>query len=96
MGNAIVGNQRALRVSFYNAAGQLADPDGITLTVKDPNGARTVYTYGASAIVKEAVGQYRFVLTLALVGTYGYGWAGTGAVIVNDESSVGSIRSALG
>jgi hypothetical protein len=84
----IVGNQKAIAVTFYNSSGAVADPTGVTFKFRTPAGTVTTYTYGVdSELVKDATGQYHVLITASLAGIYQWRFAGTGAVIAAIEDS---------
>lgn len=73
-----VGQPATLSAEFLNAAGSLADPTTVALTVTDPNNVVTVYTYAALQVIKDAVGKYHFDLTLNVAGAWTWQWNTTG------------------
>lgn len=57
-----------------------ADPTATTLTVHEPDGTETVYTYGVGAtVVRDSAGEFHANLDPDLVGLWQYRWVGTGA-----------------
>jgi len=56
------------------------DPDAVSLTVTDPTGDATTYTYADSEITKAATGVYTKDIAVPTAGTWQYLWVGTGAV----------------
>lgn len=70
-------DQVRLRATFTRL-GALADPTAVTVTVKDPAGTKTVYTYAGSQIVKDSTGVYHYDLTVNQAGTWTYRWRSTG------------------
>jgi predicted Zn-dependent protease len=78
MSNAYdIGDQVRLSAQFTDGEGFPADPTSVLLTIRDGNGAATVYTYGVDAIARESVGAYHFDLTLINAGSWVYRWEGT-------------------
>lgn len=88
-----VGDVVTLWVVFRDQTGAQADPDNVTLTVRDPHGGVTQVTNVAAAAEDEeaaeeatnqtldgVVGVYRADLELDLSGRWRYKWEGTGAV----------------
>lgn len=78
---------------FWNAAEELAtvstvfsvdgtatDPTAVSLTVKDPDGASTTYTYADTEITKDGTGEYHkdISCTSTTQGLWVAVWAGTG------------------
>lgn len=72
---------KASSLGFTNASGVAADPTIVILWVQSPAFAKTQYTFGSSAIVKDSVGKYLFDLTLTASGVWLYKWIGEGAVV---------------
>lgn len=58
--------------------GSPTDPTTVTLTVLDPAGATTSYTYGAAQLIKDSTGVYHKDLNVTLTGHYRYKFIGTG------------------
>lgn len=81
-----IGDTVRVTVTFTNSAGTATDPSAVTLSVKDPKGTKTTYTYGSSSMVKSATGIYYYDLTATLPGSYKYVWKGTGALVVAEEN----------
>ena len=69
-----------------------ADPTTVTLIIDTPGQVSTTYTYGSSAIVKDATGVYHYDLTLTEPSTpaydWQYEWKGTGAVVAVVAGSI--------
>jgi hypothetical protein len=58
-----------------------ADPTTVTLSVKEPSGTTTIYTYGTDPeLVRDGVGEYHADLVLNTAGLWWYKFAGSGAV----------------
>jgi len=66
--------------TFKNSAGVATDPTTISLTVTDPTGTATTYTYAASQITKTGTGVYTKDIACSIDGTWTFEWTGTGAV----------------
>jgi len=66
--------------TFKNSAGAPTDPGTISLTVTDPTGTATTYTYAASQITKTGTGVYTKDIACSIDGTWTFQWTGTGAV----------------
>lgn len=74
----VVGNMVRVSVTFTDETDAAVDPEGVTLAYKQPGGTATTLTYGTDEeIVRDNVGQYHALLTLA-AGAWYYRWAGTG------------------
>lgn len=70
---------------FKNAAGTDTDPTAVTFTMTEPDGTKTVYTYGVdAALTKSAAGKYSVTWTTDQAGRHEWRWAGTGAVAAAD------------
>ncbi len=77
-----------VRVSgtFATTAGIATDPTTITLRVRNPGEAVTVYTSPTDAIiVRDSVGAYHADLAAAATGVMGYRWEGTGVLTAAGE-----------
>jgi len=88
----IVGQSVRLPVAFYDASGSslvLTDCSGpVICTVKDPSGAKTVYTYAASQVVRDGVGSYHLDVTPQVAGTWTVRWEGDmGMLVAISETS---------
>ncbi len=70
------GDTRTLTASIA-VADVATDPATLTLTILTPAGVSTTYTYGASAIVRDAAGEYSYELTFTQSGPYTYEWRST-------------------
>ena len=71
---------RVIRVygSIVGDTGSAADPSRLTFTVKNPNGAETVYVYGVDgAPVRTATGAYYVDVLAEFSGRYFYRWEAT-------------------
>jgi hypothetical protein len=76
----VLGATLPLTVSFYNDAGQLADPTTVTLVIQRPSGADLTYTLAAAEITRTGVGQYEKAITFDQVENWALRWVATGAV----------------
>lgn len=56
------------------------DPATVSLTVTDPSGTATTYTYGAAQITKDSTGVYHKDVSVNAAGEWQYRFFGTGAV----------------
>lgn len=63
----------------FTVDGVATDPSTVSLTLTDPTGAATTYTYAAAQITKDATGVYHKDVTCSLAGEWQYQWIGTGA-----------------
>ena len=66
---------------FQDADGTLTDPTTVTLTVKDPGGTSTSYTYAAGQLTRVSAGRFYRDVTMDTEGTWLYKFVGTGACI---------------
>ena len=64
------------------------DPTTISLTVREPDGTTTTYTYAGATITKTSTGVYTKNITLAKRGVWLFQWAGTGACQASAEGTV--------
>lgn len=75
-----------LRTTF-TVAGVPTDPGTVALTIQEPNGTETTYTFAASQIIKEGVGVYYRDVTYSTAGLWVWRWLGTGAAAGPDEGT---------
>ena len=86
----IAGDTLTLGCTFAVAAtGVVTDPTTVTLRVKDPAGAVTVYTYALAEITKSTTGIYVKTLAFSTAGDWWLRWEGTGAAAGVEEQSIG-------
>lgn len=78
----------------FSVAGVATDPTAVSLTVTDPSGTATTYTYAGAQVVKTAAGAYRYDLSVAAAGVYTYRWVGTG-VAEGADSGQFMVKTAL-
>lgn len=71
-------NELATLTNTFTVNSVATDPTTVTLTVTDPTGTATPYTYAASEITKSATGVYTKDITCSTAGTWQYEWEGTG------------------
>jgi len=77
-----------VRISVaFTVAGAATDPTTISLTVKDPAGVKTTYTYAGATVAKDGVGAYHVDVTPAVSGIWYYGWTSTGIAAADSEGS---------
>jgi hypothetical protein len=74
------GDVVRLSANFTDMSDNAADPDSVTLRVKQPDATVTVYVYPGGDIVKDGTGQYHYDLPIADSGDWYYRYEGTGAV----------------
>jgi hypothetical protein len=72
-------NELATLTNTFQVAGVNTDPTAISLTVTDPTGAATTYTFAASEITRTAAGIYTKDIASSIAGTWTYQWDGTAA-----------------
>lgn len=75
-----IGDQVTISVSVYNAAGTLADPTTVTLTVRKPDGTLTT-----PLVTKNSTGVYHADVFPDINGTWYYRWVGGGSMVVAEE-----------
>lgn len=79
-----VGQEVRLDATFDDLAGSPFDPDGVTFTIRPPEGASdgtddTTYVYGThDELVKDSVGRYHVEFTPDTAGRWSYWWTSTG------------------
>lgn len=83
------GDTVTMRVDF-KVSDILTDPTTVTLTVTDPSGDVTAYTYAAAEVTKDGTGEYSKALACSESGEWTYTWTGTGTV-----AAVGTKRFAI-
>lgn len=71
--------------STFAVSGVATDPTTITLTIKEPDGTSTDYTYALSQVTKSATGIYYKNFSPDQVGMHFYCWTGTGTVATAQE-----------
>lgn len=87
-----------LTVSFMVTTGGVStptDPGSVSLTVTDPLGISTAYTYPAS-ITKTSTGNYWAAITTPTVGEWSYTWTGTVPVPDVQHGSFSVLETNLG
>ena len=73
-------NEIATLTNTFLVSGVATDPTAVSLTVTDPTGATTAYTYASAQITKVSTGKYTKDIPCAVAGTWAYEWVGTGTV----------------
>lgn len=71
-------NELATLTNVFKVAGTPTDPGTVALTVTDPQGATTTYTYAGATITKTTTGTYTKDISCSLAGIWRYEWVGTG------------------
>lgn len=74
-----IGDTVTLRVSFA-VASVATDPTTIALTITDPSGAATPYTYALGEVTRADTGEYFKSISASAAGEWTATWTGTGAV----------------
>ena len=82
-----IGDTVRLQCTFTNAASVNTDPAAVALTVQDPSGTDTAYTYAGATITRSAAGVYYVDVTIDEAGTWEFRWVGTGTVTQADQGS---------
>jgi hypothetical protein len=72
-------SELATLTNTFRVGATPTDPTTITLTITDPTGAATAYTYGAGQITRSGAGVYTKDVTCSTSGTWAYLWEGTGS-----------------
>lgn len=75
-------------VATFSVDGTLTDPSTISLSIMDPAGAVTTYTYGAAQITKDSTGVFSKNISLTTEGNWKWRWVGTGTVVAAEEGEV--------
>lgn len=83
------GDTVTMRVDF-KVSDVLTDPTTVSLTVTDPSGDATTYTYAGATVTKDGTGEYSKALACSESGEWIYTWTGTGAC-----AAVGTSRFAI-
>lgn len=83
------GDTVTLRVEF-KVSDVLTDPTTVGLTVTDPSGDSTPFTYAGGTITKDSTGKFSKSLACSEAGEWVYTFTGTGAV-----AAVGTGRFAI-
>lgn len=85
----IVGEVARLPLTVTDANGLPTDPVALRIKIKNPSGAVTTTTYGASPdVVKDSVGAYHLDLVLTVPGTWYFRWE-------TDAPAAGAVEGAL-
>lgn len=81
-----VGDTVVLKATIRrNSDNALADPTNVIVTVTDPDGTETQYTYAAAQVVKVSTGIYTYDLLVSSAGFWSYKFTTTGAVVTASE-----------
>lgn len=89
------GDTVRLSTTFL-VAGVATDPTEVTLTVRNPAGTSTTYTYTLTEVTKDSTGVYHKDLTVATAGVWEWKWEGTGAAAGIDEGAFTVEETILG
>lgn len=77
----------------FTVAGTATDPTAITLSLMNPAGTVTTYTYSLAEITKDSTGNYSKNVTLDTEGIWRWRWLGTGTVAAAQEGEIEVKRS---
>lgn len=77
--NTYAVNDTVTLTETFTVSGVATDPDTVTLTVRAPNGAETVYTYSGGGLTRVTTGIYQKNVVPTATGLWSYEWKGTGA-----------------
>lgn len=72
------GDTVTLRCDF-KVGTTLTDPTTVDLTVTDPSGDVSNYSYASATVTKDAVGQYSKAIVCSEAGEWVQRWTGSGA-----------------
>lgn len=72
------------------------DPTTVTVTVTDPAGTSTVYTYAATEVTRDSAGVYHIDVTAPTAGLWTWRWVGTGTAAGVDEGTFTVDRTLVG
>lgn len=72
-------SELATLTNTFQVAGVNADPTTVSLTVTDPDGTATTYTYALAEITRSSAGVYTKDIPCTTAGVWLYLWVGTGA-----------------
>ena len=73
-----IGDLVSITGAFTNSAGAAVDPTTVALTVRDPSGTESTYTYALGTVSRSALGNYFKQITPDASGTWYYRWVSTG------------------
>ncbi len=82
-----VGDVTKAQVTF-TLNGSAADPTTVTLTVTDPAGTATAYTYADAQITRSGAGVFYRNCSLTSAGSWHFRMVGTGAVAAVADGSL--------
>ncbi|GMU80033.1 MAG: hypothetical protein AMXMBFR46_28210 [Acidimicrobiia bacterium] len=77
-----IGDVVKLTGTFRDAAGDLADPTAVTVTVLEPDGTTSTPTASSAS-----TGVWTATVSIDQSGTWRYRWAGTGVVVTAEEGA---------
>lgn len=80
-----VGDVVRVTITFA-VNGTATDPTTVTLSVKEPDGTVTSYSYAGGTVQKSTTGVYYKDLTIDASGTWTYRWVGTGTAATAEEN----------
>ena len=67
-----MGDCVRLSCTFATCSSTAGDPTTVALTIRDPDGVETEYTYAAGKVARSTTGSYYKDVTLSTAGTYYY------------------------
>ena len=92
--DVLIGNGITSTKEFRDANGTLTNPTAVTMTVREPDGTTTTYTYGSDdEVTRDSTGVYSFSIVFDQEGRHGLRWLGTGTVPAADEDFVNILPS---
>ena len=85
----VIGARPVIEATFRDEDNVLADPTGITVVTRAPDGTKTTYATPSGTIAQESTGVWRFTFPAPLteVGKWYVGVTGTGSVEGSSETS---------
>lgn len=90
----LIGQVVRISVAATDADATAADPGGLALLVKSPDGTITTYTYGTAAeVVRTATGAYHADIALDTAGTWRWRWEATAPNAGADEGALTVLAS---
>ena len=75
-----LGDLVRVEAEFRNAlTGAALDPTAVFLSVREPDGTVTTYTYGGAEITQDSTGIYHALIDVDQAGVWRYRWWSTGS-----------------
>ena len=94
MNDILIGNGVTSTQEFRVSSGTLTNPTAVTVTVREPDATKTVYTYPTDPeVVRDSTGIYHISIVPDAVGRWGFYWLGTGTVPRATEEFINVVSS---